>query len=414
MGINQLGAFGIAPSPRAFFVNSNGGQQQQVQQTGGVFQFSLKSTQAVHVPAGNWLISAGQYSNVQEWDAQSYMWRLLNPFAQKMAMVASDGSNIQVVNTTGGVVGAVVTNRGTAIAASNNGFYGYNQNLQFVAIQGGVVNTTLTTATAPVAATTTGGALLNVFIGGSINTTVTVTNGGTGFIEAPNLIVVPPANQGGQPYIPATCIVNGFSGGVITSVTVINQGAGYVSAPTILVVPQEGDTVGSWATTVLTTALTNVGQLAAITVASPGTAAFSATPSITITGTTIPALAAASPIMNYSITAVALNAAGAAYGATQPTVTVAAPSVLFPTTTNTNPAIETNLIPYTLQPIIQAFSAAGGTMTAGSTPTVLYGGYGFYSLPQANVQSTLTIPTSYATWTVTAGGNTDSVFLYPI
>ena len=118
--------------------------------------------------------------------------------------------------------------------------------------------------------------------------------------------------------------------------------------------------------------------------------------------------------MNYSITAVALNAAGGAYGATQPTITIAAPSVLLAATTNTNPAIETNLVPQINQPIIQAFSAAGGTMTAGSTPTVLYGGWGFYSLPQANVQSTLTIPTSYATWTVTAGGNPDVVYLYPI
>ena len=118
--------------------------------------------------------------------------------------------------------------------------------------------------------------------------------------------------------------------------------------------------------------------------------------------------------MNFGITAVALNAAGGAYGATQPTITLASNSVLMPTPTNTNPAIEQNLVLTQVQPIIQAFSAAGGTLTAGSTPTIMFGGYGFYSVPQAVVQSTSTIPTSYATWTVTAGGLTDNILLYPI
>ena len=413
MGINQLGYFGIAPSPRTVFVNSNGGQQQQVSLTGGPLQFPLKPTQALHVPQGNWLVQAGQYSNLQQWDQTSYMWRFLSGFDQVPYMLSSDGSNTQIVNTSGGVIGAVVTNKGAAISASYNGFYGYNQALQFVQIINGQITTTLSTATAPVAATTTGGALLNVFIGGSISTSVTITNGGTGFAEAPNLIVVPPTNQGAQPYIPATVTCT-ISGGVINAVTVVNQGAGYVAAPTILVTNQEGDTLGSYSSVVLTTTLTNVGQVSAVTVASPGTAQFTSVPSITFTGTAPPGSAAATPLMNFAITAVTLNAAGGAYGATQPTVTVAGNSALLPTATNTNPAIETNLIPTPVQPVIQAFSAAGGTMTAGSTPTVLFGGYGFVNVPQANVQSLLTIPTSYATWTVTAGGITDNIYLYPI
>ena len=382
MGINQLGYFGLQPSPRTLFVNSNGGQQQTVSLTGGPLPISLKSTQAVHVPQGNFLVMPGQYSSVQQWDSSAYLWRFMSPYSSTPIMVSSDGSNVQVVNTTGGVIGAIVTNRGTAIAASNNGFYGYNQALQFVAINNGQTTTGLTTATAAVAATTTGGALLNVFIGGSINTTVTITNGGTGFLEAPTLVVVPPSNQGSQPFIPATVTCT-ISGGVINGVTVVNQGAGYVSAPTIIAVNQEGDTVGGYANVVLTCTMTNIGQVSAVTVASPGTAQFTATPSITFTGTTVPGSAAATVIMNYSITAVALNAAGGAYGATQPTITIAAPSVLLAATTNTNPAIETNLVPQINQPIIQAFSAAGGTMT-------------------------------YATWTVTAGGNPDVVYLYPI
>jgi hypothetical protein len=412
MGINQLGAFGINPSPRAFFVNSNAGQQQQVQTNGGPFQFMLKPTQAVHVPAGNWLVQAGQYSNLQQWDSSSYLWRFLSGFDQVPYMVSSDGSNLQVVNTSGGVIGAIVTNKGSAVGTTN-GFYGYNQALQFVQIQGNQITTGLTPATAVCGVTTTGGALMNVFIGGSVNTSVTITNGGSGFAEAPTLVVVPPTTQGVQPYIPATATCT-IAGGVINAVTITNQGAGYVAAPTILVVPQEGDTLSAWSTTVLTTTLTNVNQVSAVTVASPGTAQFTSVPTLTFTGTNPPTSAAATALMNFSITAVTLNAAGGAYGATQPTITIAANSTLVPTNTNTNPAIEQNLIPTPVQPVIQAFSAAGGTMTAGSTPTVLFGGYGYYSVPQANVQSTLTIPTSYATWTVTAGGNSDNIYLYPV
>jgi hypothetical protein len=411
MGINQLGAFGIQPSSRSSFVNSNSGQQQQIQTYGGPLTFNLKPTQAVHVPAGNWLVQAGQYSDVQQWDQQAYLWRFLSGFNQIPYMVSSDGSNLQVVNTTGGVIGAVVTNRGTA-GTNINGFYGYNQNLQFVQIQNGVTTTGLAPATALVGATTTGGALLNCFVGGSVST-ITVGGTNTGFTEAPSLIIVPPSNQGSQPFIPATatCVL---SGSAIGTVTVTNQGAGYVAAPTVIVVPQESDTANSFSGVTFTVTLTNVNQLSAVTVASPGTAAVATVPTITITGTAFPASAAATALMNFSIVSVALNAAGGAYGATQPTVTVAANSALMPTATNTNPAIELNLVPTIVQPVIQAFSAAGGTMTAGSTPTVLFGGYGFTNTIQANVQSTLTIPTTYATWTVTSGGNTDVIYLYQL
>ena len=411
MGIGQITAFGSNPPPRTLFVNSNPGQQQTFGTTGGPLQYSLKPTQAIHIPAGNFMVQAGAYSNLQVWDNQSYMWRFLTGFDQVPYQVSSDGSNFQVVNATGGVIGAVVTNKGTAVGTPN-GFYGYNQNLQFVQIVNGSTTLGLSPATASVGATTTGGALLNVFIGGSVST-VTALVAGTGFAEAPNLICVPPAGQGSQPYIPATatCVL---SGSAIGTVTVTNQGAGYVSAPTWLVVPQEGDTLNNYSSVTFTTVMTNANQVSAVTVASPGTAAFSAVPSITFAGTLPPTSAAATPLMNFSIASVALNAAGGAYGATQPTYTIAGNSALLPTPTNTNPAIEANLVLTSVQPVIQAFSAAGGTMTAGSTPTVLFGGYGFYSVPQASVQSLLTIPTSYATWTVTAGGQTDNIYLYPL
>ena len=411
MGINQLGAFGINPSPRTLFVNSNGTQQQTAVLNGGVLQFTLKATQAVHVPAGNFLVQAGAYSNIQQWDSTSYVWRFLSAFDQVPYMVSSDGSNLQVCNTTGGIIAACVTNKGTAGAATLNGFYGYNQAQQFVQIINGVTTTGLTTSTAQVSATTTGGALLNTFVGGSVNTTVTITNGGSGFLEAPNLIVVPPSTQGNQPYIPATMTCT-ISSGVINAVTVTNQGAGYVGAPTVLVVNQEGDLTGTYSTAVLTATLTNSGQISAVTVASPGTATFTSVPTITFGGTSAPASAAATALMNFSITALAVNAAGAGYGNAQQTITWATNTTALPTPTNTNPAIELGAILNPAQPYVQAISQAGGTITGNGT--ILFGGYGFYSVPLAQMYGTTTLETTRATWTVTAGGNPDNIYLYPI
>lgn len=411
MGIQQLGSFGMAPSSRTYFAANNSGQQQTVSNTGGPLAFALKSTQAVHVPGGNWIVQAGQYSNIMTWDQQSMMWRFLTPFDQVPYMLSSDGSNYQVVNTTGGVIGAVVTNAGTA-NTELNGFYGYNQSLQFVQYQNGVLTTGLSTSTAPVSATTTGGALLNVFVGGAINTSVTITSGGSGFTEAPNLIVVPPANQGAQPFIPATMTCT-ISGGAINAVTVTNQGAGYVSAPTVLVVPQESDTTGTYSTAVLTTSLsTYTGKVTAVTMASPGTAQFTSVPTITFGGTVGIASAAATALCNFSITALAINAVGAVYGTSKPTYTIAQHASALPTPVLTNPAIELNLMPAQYQPVVHALSATGD-MT-GVTPTILHGGYGFLNVPLASPYPLTTIATTQATWTVTAGGNTDTVYLYPI
>lgn len=404
MGINQLSAFGSPISPRAFVVQNNAAQQQSAQVYGGALNFTLKATQALHIPAGNWMVQPGAYSNVQMWDQHSYLWRNLTPAPQTPCVVSSDGANFQVVNTTGGVIGAVITNAGTG---GTNGFYGYNQALTAITIIGGSTTAGNSGCTATLSA---GGGLLNVFVGGAISTSVTVTNGGSGFAEAPSIIVVPPASQGAQPYIPATAVVNGFSGGAITSITVTNQGAGYVAAPTFLVVPQEGDTAANYQAVVLTPTLTGSGTVTAVTVASPGTAAVATLPTIAFAGASAPASAAATALANFSIVSVAISATvGSNYGASQPTYTVATNTTAPPSPIYTNPATQLGLIQPQAQPNIWSVCAAGGTMT-GSTGTVFFGGYGFYSVPTAVVMGQGT----GALWTVTAGGNNDSINLLPL
>jgi len=406
MGIKQLSAFGIAPSQRSQFIANNSGQQQQISTTGGALTFSLKGSQYTLIPAGEFIVQAGVYSNVQVWDQQSMMWTFLSGFDQVPYMISSDGTNYRIINTTGSPIGAVITNKGSG--TPSNGFYGYNQAGQAVTIIGG--NTTVG-ASSVLSATTPNGGTWNLFVGGAISTTVTITTAGTGYTIAPTLVVIPPANQGSQPYIPATMSCT-ISAGAINAVTVHNQGAGYVSAPTVMIVNAQGDVTGSGG--VLTTTLLSTSQntVTAITNANPGTAAQTSVPSFTFAGSASTGVAA-TVLMNMSITSVAINAVGAAYGATQPTYTMASNTTALPTPVLTNPAIELGLVQPPVQPHIFSLSAAGGTMT-GSTGSVLFGGYGFYSAPTASVCGLNSIETTKATWTVTAGGNTDHVHLYPI
>lgn len=406
-GIGQLGALGQGPAPRTFFVNNNAGQQQSVSQTGGPLLVPLKPTQSLLVPSGNFIVDRGCYSDLQYWDAQSLMWRNFSSFGNAPVMVASDGQNVQIANTTGCPIAAVVTTRGSGLI---NGFYGYNQLDQAISIVAG--QTTLGNAYLT-CTPSAGGSLWNVFVGGGISTTVTITAGGTNYISAPTLLVIPPANQGAQPYIQATanCTV---SAGAINAVTVTNQGAGYVSAPTILVVNAENDTTGGNA--VLTPVLINTGTVSAVTVADSGTAPVSAVPTLAFAGTSGGGSAAATVIMNFSLTTIsAVASAGAAYGTSLQYATLTAGGNNTATATNTNPSIETQQIQPPRPPTLQGSSAGGGTITA--VPTIIDGGYGFATIPSlapypsgAAALTGVTLATFTAVW----GGNNDNCYLNPI
>jgi hypothetical protein len=432
MPISNLSAFGSLPPPRTVFVNNNQGQQQQLSTTGGVFEFSLRPTQYQLIPAGQYMVLAGQYSNVQVWDQQSYMWRFVTGFDQVPYVIQSDGTNYRLCNTTGGVVGAVVTGAGSGMT---NGFYGYNAFGQAVSIIGGA--TTLANSYLTVTASA-GGSTYNVFVGGGIASVVTpaTTAGassfaGSGYTAAPNIIVTPPPTQGAQPFIPATltCVIT--AGGLVGAITVVNAGAGYVAAPTITIVNAQGDTTGAGAyINAGGITLTTSGAIQAITVASPGAVNVAGTglasvPTLTIAGTVAAGAPTAATIPNLTIRAVATIAtAGVAYGNALPVnyITVggayggAAP-------VNTNPAIEfstaAGVSSSIMNPVVPAqingSCAAGGTIT--TIPTVSFAGFGYASVPTltalptgANALTGCTL----ATFTLTMGGQTDTVYLYTI
>lgn len=170
--------------------------------SGGVYVF----------PAGNWAVTLGVNTVCQWMDPQAQKWRTLNA-----DFLSSDGCNYRLVNTSGSVIGATVS------AAGSGGANGIGVTSPSSA--------TLTFSASPAGAnaTATGYAI----VGGSV-AAPTVTQGGSGFLMPPLIMIDPPPPGGVQ----ATAVASINASGVVTGITMVNAGAGYTAPPNFWVVPQ--------------------------------------------------------------------------------------------------------------------------------------------------------------------------------
>ena len=394
----QISFPGQGAALRSAVFLQNAGQQIVNQVYGGAYEIALAPGQSMLVPQGSWIGQPGQYSDIQYWDAQSQIWRSLSAIDSAPTFLTSDGTNLRYVNFTGCPVGAVITTAGTTLGATfpvtmfaPNGTW-----------QGGYF---VAGTPALVATPSAGGSTWNTFIGGAINTTIAITAGGTGFTTAPKLVIVPPANQGAQPFIPATAVCT-ISGGAINAVTVTNQGAGYVSAPAILILNQPGDITGSGA--LLTPALTGTGQVTAITQATPGTV-LTAVPTLAFSGSSVPASAAATLLMNFSLTNTAGAGVTAGSGNTNGYYMGLIGGISAAVPIYTNPAIEKG-ITSPVQPNIYSLSTTVVAVNNAASIFV-FGGSGYQVVPSLQGVG---VTTSGFITTPGVGGNNDICLLYPM
>lgn len=396
MTINRISFPGEGSTPSSINFGQNSGTQYVTQLYGQAQPVALAPSETFIIPQGQYIATHGLYTNIQYFDPAPQVWRNLRSDRGPFLMV-SDGANFRFANLSGCPVGAVVTTGG-ASASNVAGFYP-------AATTGGV---------APNAAYTcvpsAGGSTWNFWVGGAVNTSVTITAAGTLYTAAPVLVILPPANQGSTPYIPATgyCTI---SGGVINAVTITNQGAGYVSAPTIAVVNAAGDTTGSGG--VLTAALTAATAVTAVVMATPGSVR-TTVPTLTIT--TPGGSPAATVVMNFSLDVIAtIGGAGAAYGTSLPFTVTAAGGQITTTPTYTNPAFEKGLTT-PRQPYITGVCEAGGTIIVADLSLNLGSymdfGAGFQTSPTLIFNGTgATLNTSRATATTVVGGQNDVCYL---
>lgn len=271
----------------------------------------LAPGEAIPVPAGRFMVSAGKYGSLQYLDPVTTAWTLLRSGAnnEETINVWSDGFNFRIANLTGCVVGAVVTNGG------NNAY---------------VQSTTTVTPSV-------GNSTWQPIVGGAVNTTVSITSitggaqGGKGYGIAPLVFFdVPPS-----PGVQATGIAV-LSSGSVSSITMIDQGAGYPVAPNITILPSPYDPNLSAGITnaQAVCSLTGAGSITAIICTNPG-AAVASTMSLTIAGAG--ASATATPLFMQTATSVTVNSGGGGYGTyTQITTiggynTTASPSFTNPT-----------------------------------------------------------------------------------
>lgn len=340
-------------------------------------EIELESGQCWTVPSGRWGIRNGKYTTFQEYDPITGIYRQVGAGATSGGLDTffSDGVNYRLANQTGAPVGASVTTAGTGYSST----------------------------TPPTVTANTGGSIWKAIVGGAINTTVTVSNGGTNYTYPPVVLFSAPPPGG----VPATGYCT-LSGGVVSTITVTDQGAGYNTPPTVVFVndPREGvNGVGSGSGAQAVATLTGAGTVTAVLCLDHGAGGQTAIPTLTFSSGS----AAATVLMCWSITAYTVSSTTAGSGYAAPVIISAYDSPPAQTS-NTNPTIAGSLVKGRQAFIVGAVS---GTAVTATGQTVKDGGvyaaqptlyaYGFIQGAGA-VQAVLA---------ATMGGQTDLSWIVP-
>ena len=370
--------------------------------------------------SGQYIVQMGQYTNLQVYDPGLNYWRGVSVTPQAMVTVSSDGLSYRIVNSTGCPVGAIITTAGSALTNGFYGYSGYQSSSVAITIANGATTTGITAITQPTASA--GGSLWNCIVGGQVSGTIGFTaattyyvnlpnwyvsgspsvtgSPGSGYTRPPIIVFTPPPNQGAQPYILPTAYA-AISGGAISAVTVTNLGAGLLGLPNITVIPAPGDTVGGGAQLGWTAGngvQQGSGTLTALWPAYYGTAQTSV-PTLTVPGS-----AAATAIMNFTVTGFT-GSAGSGY------ITAGGQfsgGVVAGSSSDTNPIMEQDLS----TPIFPTLNFAATTGVASLTNG--FTGVNIQAVPKLSVFSSGAFSgTAYAP-TVTVGGTTDTFTLISI
>ena len=254
--------------------------------TGLTNAITLNPGETWNIPAGTWFVTVGPYTFLQWLDPVTNTYKA-RPCVGNQGInqvVASDGVNFRLANTTGCPTGAVITT-GTATGTVNG--------------IGAAINLLSCVASS-------GSSTWQTIVGGAIGATIataTTTAGtsvGSGYLYPP-IIVIDAPPQGG---LQATAIVTSLATGTVigANIQVINQGAGYLAAPNMNFVNDPRDTAGSGA--VYVTTLTATGQLTGlypINHGSPLTGVPALTFALTNSANTVSC--AATAVMNFTVTA---------------------------------------------------------------------------------------------------------------
>ena len=370
----------------------------------------LLSGQAFYAPAGNYLWGPGNQTCLQWFDPIAGQWRTIQAPDSGPTLFNTDGYNWRLINMSGVVVGANITNVGSG---GLNGI--------------GTVATGVTVAFASPGVTGAPTALGYPIVGGSV-AAPTITQAGSGFVIPPIVLCDPPPFGGVQALF--TCTLS--AGGGIASIVTVNAGAGYLQSapPNFYIMPQPATYQGAPSGGVAAAGFMALGLVHPLMVppaSAPGYnlsssagALFTSnanTGSGTLTGlvmysyggqytgTTIPSItiggcgaAAATAVMSMCMTSASGIVGGAGYGTSTP---------IFETSLG--------LIVSSLQNGALTPRAARGVLTvaggAVSAVNIEDPGFGLQKVPVAAILNTSALATGQASFTPVCGGQTDTNIL---
>jgi hypothetical protein len=342
--------------------------------------YSLAPGQVSSVfPAGDWYAHIGKYTTLQQLDPITNIWRGIGagPTDGAVRKILSNGVNYRFANQTGCVVGALLTVAGT----------GYTS--------------------APTVVAGAGSSLWQAFVGGAVNTSVTISNAGINYSYPPQVqFDAPPAvSNNGVGGIQATGYCT-LSGGKVASIVVTNQGAGYASAPKVTFVndPREGVngvTQGYNAAAVAT--LTGANTVTGLVCIDHGTDGLTSVPTLTISGGG-GSSATATAIMCWSITA--FTPTGGT-GFTGPSELSALDAFSTTSSAYVNPSTQSALVSTRKASIL--LPESGGAPTA--TGAVFYDRGVYTSVPTALVTTNGALITAGGTFAFTMGGVADTSYI---
>ena len=288
-------------------------------------------------------------------------------------VVSSDGFTTRVANLTGCAIAGIVVAGGSGWAQA-------------------------TTTVTP----STGNSAWSPIVGGQLNTTVAISNAGSGYGVAPLVFVGAPPPGGVQ----ATMIAN-LTSGTVSSITTVNQGAGYPTAPQIAIYPSPFDPnflAGSAITNaVATCSLAGSSAITAVLCTNNG-APFSAAsvPTLTISGGG--SGATLSIVQLTTLTGATISGGGAGFNSSAYLTTKGGQPAA--TAAYLNPSIE--LTGYTPRPAVANLTLTGTTISALGT---IYDGGLFAGTPTAVVLQGGLAPTTAATISLALGNTNATVFM---
>ena len=241
----------------------------------GTNSFELQAGEVMYLPPGMLNLRHGANSTLQVLDPVMTVWRPCGADGGTFEQVESDGNNYRVANQTGCAVAALLTQAGT----------GYTS--------------------APTVTPSAGSSTWQAIMGQVVNS-ITVNNGGSNYTYPPLVMIQAP----GAPGICATAYST-ISAGAVTTVTMTDVGAGYTTVPFITFYNDPRDTTGQGA--IGTAVLAGNGTVTGLICTNHGLPITSGTvPTLTFSGGG-GASAAATAIVDWTVTSYAVTAGGAGY-----------------------------------------------------------------------------------------------------